>query len=84
MFLVSTRQLVFFFVMLGACAMALTHPAWEHSYRLIFRPRFTALAILGLGSIVGREVTFPSYRKIDSRHAGNATPSGRSTKRNFL
>jgi hypothetical protein len=46
-----------FFIILCVCAMALTHPSWEHWYQVIFRPRFVAAAILALGYILVAEVT---------------------------
>jgi hypothetical protein len=52
MFLWTGRQLVFFFVMLFICAMALTHPAWAHWYHLIFPPLFITVAILALVYVV--------------------------------
>jgi hypothetical protein len=55
MFLWSIRQVIVFFIMLCVCAMALTHPAWEHWYRVIFRPLFLAAAILALGYILWRK-----------------------------
>jgi hypothetical protein len=52
MFLWTGRQAVFLLVMLVVCAMALTHPVWQHWYKMVFPPLCIIMAILSLDYVL--------------------------------
>ena len=52
MFLWAGRQAVFLLVMLVVCAMALTHPVWQHWYKMVFPPLCIIMAILALDYVL--------------------------------
>jgi hypothetical protein len=52
MFLWTGRQAVFLLVMLVVCAMALTHPVWQHWYKMVFPPLCIIMAILAFDYVL--------------------------------
>ena len=52
MFLWTRRQAVFLLVMLVVCAMALTHPVWQHWYKMVLLPLCIITAILALDYVL--------------------------------
>jgi hypothetical protein len=51
----TIRQVIVFVVLVLFCAIELNHSAWEHWYRVLFRPLFLVLVVLGLGYILWRK-----------------------------
>jgi hypothetical protein len=52
MFLWTSRQSVFLLVMLVVCTMGLTHPVWQHWYKMVFPPLCIIMAILALDYVL--------------------------------